>query len=145
MATTDARDLYNRFLLGLWQAAPAELERLAAEVVGPDFVVHQARPGSTSEDLRGPAAAVRLVRQGTEPFDDVKVTVEVGPVAEGDLVAARWRFDGVYRGGLPGVPADAGTPVSFGGNDIVRIAGDRVVEYWVSSDQAVFESQLGLR
>jgi hypothetical protein len=35
--------------------------------------------------------------------------------------------------------------VSFGGNDIVRIDGDRVAEYWVSSDQAVFEDQLGLR
>ena len=42
-------------------------------------------------------------------FLDLSFAVEVGPVAEGDLVAARWIGRGRYKGGLAGAgTAEAG-------------------------------------
>jgi hypothetical protein len=61
----------------------------------------------------------------------------------GDLVAARWAGRGRYRGGMPGATAAAGTPVAFGGIDLLRARGDRFAEYWVSSDGPALMGQLG--
>jgi predicted ester cyclase len=61
----------------------------------------------------------------------------------GDLVAARWAGRGRYRGGMPGAIAAAGTPVGFGGIDLLRVRGDRFAEYWVSSDGLALMAQLG--
>jgi hypothetical protein len=73
---------------------------VAAEIVTDDFVVHQARAdGARSEELRGPGAVVRMVREGHAPFEGLSFEIEVGPVVEGDLVAARWVGRGRYRGG----------------------------------------------
>lgn len=37
----------------------------------------------------------------------------------------------------------AGTPVAFGGIDLLRARGDRFAEYWVSSDGLALMGQLG--
>jgi hypothetical protein len=39
--------------------------------------------------------------------------------------------------------AAAGTPVAFGGIDLLRVRGDRFAEYWVSSDGLALTGQLG--
>ena len=72
-----------------------------------------------------------------------ELVTELGPVVEGDLVAARWAGRGRYRGGMPGATAAAGTPVAFGGIDLLRAHGDRFAEYWVSSDGLALMGQLG--
>ena len=72
-----------------------------------------------------------------------KLVTEVGPVVEGDLVAARWAGRGRYRGGMPGATAAAGTPVAFGGIDLLRARADRFAEYWVSSDGLALMGQPG--
>ena len=51
--------------------------------------------------------------------------------------------EGVYAGGIPGASAPAGTPVSFGGSDILRVADGCFAEYWVSSDGLALMEQLG--
>jgi SnoaL-like polyketide cyclase len=61
----------------------------------------------------------------------------------GDLAAARWAGRGRDRGGLPGATAAAGTPVGFGGIDLLRARGDQFAEYWVSSDGLALMGQLG--
>ena len=136
---TDAGALYRRWLPELWSAPDGELESLAAGLFTPSFAIHQA--GASYEP--GPAAAVSLIRQGRAPFRDVDVRIEVGPIVDGDFVSARWTFAGAYAGGLPGVSAEEGTRVSFGGIDIMRAEGGRFAEYWVSSDAADLMSQLG--
>jgi predicted ester cyclase len=136
----DLRRLYRRWLLELWHGDLAA----AGEIVTADFVVHQARvDGAASEDLRGPEAIVRMVREGHAPFDDLTFEIEVGPVVEGDLVAARWTCRGRYRGGMPGATAPTGTPVAFGGMDLLRVREGRFAEYWVSSDGLQLMAQLG--
>jgi hypothetical protein len=96
MAGADLRRLYRRWMLELWNGDLS----VAAEIVTDDFVVHQARAdGARSEELRGPGAVVRMVREGHAPFEGLSFEIEVGPVVEGDLVAARWVGRGRYRGG----------------------------------------------
>jgi predicted ester cyclase len=64
-------------------------------------------------------------------------------VVEGDLVAAGWAGRGRYTGGIPGATAAAGTPVAFGGIDLLRARDGRFAEYWVSSDGLQLMAQLG--
>jgi hypothetical protein len=140
MSASDLRQLYRRWMLELWNGDLS----VATELVTGDFVIHQARAGGAgSEERRGPQAVVRLVRDGHAPFDGLTFEIEVGPVVEGDLVAARWAGRGRYRGGMPGATAAAGTPVGFGGIDLLRARGDRFAEYWVSSDGLALMDQLG--
>jgi len=137
---SELRRLYRRWMLGLWNGDLA----VATELVTDDFVIHQARAdGAGSDERRGPEAVVQLVRDGHAPFDGLTFEIEVGPVVEGDLVAARWAGRGRYRGGMPGATAAAGTPVAFGGIDLLRAHGDRFAEYWVSSDGLALMGQLG--
>ena len=140
MTAADLKAMYRRWLLELWAGDLSVAEQL----VTADFVVHQARAdGAPSEALRGPQAAARMVREGHAPFDGLSFEIEVGPVVEGDLVAARWTGRGRYRGGLPGATAPAGTPVGFGGIDLLRARDGRFAEYWVSSDGLQLMAQLG--
>jgi predicted ester cyclase len=137
---SELRRLYRRWMLELWNGDLA----VAAELVTDDFVIHQARVGGAgSEEQRGPDAVVQMVRDGHAPFDELTFEIEVGPVVEGDLVAARWAGRGRYRGGMPGATAAAGTPVGFGGIDLLRARGDRFAEYWVSSDGLALMERLG--
>jgi predicted ester cyclase len=140
MAIDDPRRLYERWLLELWHGDAS----VAQEILAADFVVHQARsqPGE-AEGIRGPQAVAELMRMGRAPFSDLTFEIEVGPIVEGDMLAARWIGRGTYAGGIPGATARAGTKVTFGGIDIMRIEGGRFAEYWVSSDGLALMQQLG--
>lgn len=127
--------LYERWLLEMWNGD----FRLAHELVTPDFVGHW--PG---HDVRGPDELIEVLEQGHAPFDDVAVTLDVGPIVDGDRVAARWTFTGSYKGGLPGATAPEGTRVAFSGHDILRAESGRFAEYWVISDIQSFSRRLGI-
>ncbi len=139
MSNQEGRRLYDRWM-AMWNGDVA----LTAEIVAPDCVVHQA-PFGAGEPPRfeGPAGIRRMVEMGRAPFADLTFAVEVGPIAEGDLLAARWTSRGRYRGGLPGATAAAGAPVTFGGMDLFRIENGRIAEYWVSADVYHLMAQLG--
>lgn len=64
-------------------------------------------------------------------------------VAEGDLVLWHWTFGGTHRGEFMGV-APTGKRFSFGGVNLFRLAGGKVVEDWVYRDSVGFMRQLGL-
>ena len=75
-------------------------------------------------------------------FLDLTFAVEVGPVVEGDLVAARWTGRGRSKRGMPGATAPAGTQVSFSGHDLLRVDEGRFAEYWVISEEQHLMAQL---
>ena len=54
---------------------------------------------------------------------DLTFTIELGPLIDGDMVAGRWVGEGRSDDG----------PMSFTGNDILRIEGDRFAEYWTGT------------
>jgi predicted ester cyclase len=136
----DHRRLYERWLLELWNGD----EAVAEEILSEDFVIHQARtePGE-SEAVRGPQAGLQMVRMGRAPFSELTCAIEVGPIVEADMVAARWTARARYAGGIPGATAAEGTEVTFGGIDIMRVRDGRLAEYWVSSDGLALMAQLG--
>lgn len=140
MSANAARELYRRFLLELWHSPAEHRSALAAEIIAPDFVMRRGgRP-----DEHGPEAVVTLIEQSAALFDDMEVRVDQGPVADADLVAARWTFAGSYQGGLPGTSAPVGTRVAFSGMDLVRLSDGKIAEYWVSSDGDHLMAQLGV-
>lgn len=137
---TDAKSRYRRWISELWNG---DLD-LADELVSGEFTIHQARSGDEqSEEERGPTAVKSLIKRSRSPFSDIQFSLEVGPIEEGDLVAARWRAEGTYAGGMPGAKAEPGTKVTFGGSDILRSERGVFTEYRMSSDGLSLMEQLG--
>ncbi|MFJ4360554.1 ester cyclase [Streptomyces massasporeus] len=131
-------------LYGHWAALWHGDFSRADEILDPGFVVHQARPdGSDSEAVTGSARLLPEIEQTMAVFDDVALTVDVGPIVQGDLIAARWTLRARYTGGLEHATASAGTPVEFSGHDILRVCGGRFVEYWTCTDVLAGLAQLG--
>lgn len=136
MVESNARRLYGRWLYELWTTADRDL---AGELVTGDFVGHW-----PDRDVHGVDELVEVIAQTLSLFTDVATAIDVGPVVDGDLVAARWSFRGRYAGGLPGATAPTGTPVVLRGADMLRLSDGRFAEYWVSSDTSTFAADLGV-
>jgi predicted ester cyclase len=135
----ELRELYDRWA-DLWRGDFSH----AYEILAPEFVVHQARPdGSDSESTRGPARLLPEIEQTMAAFGDITLTVDVGPIVDGDLIAARWTMRAIYAGGLAQATAPVGTNIAFGGHDILRVADGRFVEYWTCTDVLDGLTQLG--
>ncbi|MFD5712361.1 ester cyclase [Streptomyces pharetrae] len=133
------RALYGRWS-ELWRGDFSHAE----EILDPGFVVHQARPdGSDSEAVTGPERLLPEIEQTMAAFGDITITVDLGPIVDGDLISARWTMSAAYTGGIPGATAPVGTKVSFSGNDILRARDGRFVEYWTCTDVLDGLSQLG--
>ena len=114
--------LYRRWLDDLWNGDLA----LAEEILAPDFTGHW--PNEPSR-VRGPRELATAVREAHSYFAEVRFEIEVGPVVDGELVAARWRGRGTLVDGAGGGHA------SFAGHDLLRADGERFVEYWVIAEQ----------
>jgi hypothetical protein len=105
--------LYQRWINELWAGKP-----VAVEVVSDGFVGHW-----PDRDVHGPAELQAIIDQTHAMFSGLDFTVEIGPIVENDLVAARWIGTGVTADG----------PQRFTGNDILRFAEGRFVEYWTGT------------
>jgi hypothetical protein len=110
---TPVKKLYERWIDELWAGRP-----VATELVSGDFVGHW-----PDREVRGPEELQAIVDQTQKMFTDLKFVLEVGPFTEGDLVAARWVGTGATKDG----------PKRFTGNDILRVADGRFVEYWTGT------------
>ena len=105
--------LYRRWIDELWAGEP-----VAAELVSGDFVGHW-----PSRDVHGPDGLQAMVDETRTMVKDLRLVVAVEPFVGRDLVAARWI----------GTGATADGPARFTGNDILRYAGGRFVEYWTGT------------
>ena len=135
-ATTNKR-LVRRFVA---EVVAGDLAA-AGRYLAPDLVNHSPAPGLTA-DRTGYMAWLARVRT---VFPDLTVELE-GLVAEGDLVAVRWRFTGTHRGPLPtpvGTVEPSGRRVQMTGMDFVRIRDGRMVERWTCEDELGLLRQLG--
>jgi hypothetical protein len=110
---TTARALYQRWINELWAGKP-----IAAELVSADFVGHW-----PDRDVHGPAELHAIVDETHAMFSELEFTIEIEPLVDRDMVAARWIGTGATRDG----------PARFTGNDILRFADDRFVEYWTGT------------
>lgn len=117
MTDTDtAHALYRRWLREVWSGGS-----IPADVIADDFVGHW-----PDRDVHGSAGLSEVVGQTHGMFDDMTFEIQVGPLVDGDYVAARW----VGTGRRPNGEA------KFFGNDIVRVENGRIAEYWTGTSQA---------
>ncbi len=105
-----AHRLYKRWITELWAG-----RRVAGELVTPDFVGHW-----PTRDVRGPDGLQAEVDRMHLALKELAFVLEVGPVVDGDMIAARWIATGSGEGG----------PVRYTGNDLLRVADGKIVEYW---------------
>ena len=107
--------------------------RVEVHILGARFVV-TVRPHSRphrgvdvghwpNRDVHGPDELQAMVDETRTMLRDLRFEVEVEPFVGRDLVAARWI----------GTGATADGPARFTGNDILRFAGGRFVEYWTGT------------
>ena len=129
---------YNKALVRRWHDLESwkDVEAIA-EILAPDYLGHCLdRPEPvTRED------AIRFANEQRCAFPDLRDTIhEI--VAEGDLVALRFTrtatFEAQWRGLEPTRRTDS---VSM--FQLVRIAGDQIVESWLVWDSARLEKLLG--
>ena len=114
MPAGDAHALYRRWLFELWAGQTA----VAREILAEDFQGHW-----PDRETAGRDAAIARIAETLDMFEETTFEVAVGPLAEGDLVAARWT----------GVGRTSDSELSFFGNDVLRTAEGRFVEYWGAS------------
>ena len=108
-----AKDLYRRWIDELWSG-----QQIANELVSDDFVGHW-----PNFDVHGPGELHAIVDKTREVLADLKMVVDIKPLVEGDMLAARWIGTGAMADG----------PKRYTGNDIFRIENGRFVEYWTGT------------
>lgn len=133
----------NKEIYQLWVEAWHTDSRLVEDIADEKCIVHQIRTdGESSTDKIGADALKDSIDKAKVLFDRVTMTVDVGPIEEGEYVSARWTFSGNYLGGMPGAKAEIGKTVAFSGSDFLRIEDGKITEYWVSSDGIYLLEQL---
>jgi predicted ester cyclase len=111
---------------------------LADEIVAPDFVDHEAPPGTP----RGPEAVKRVAAWLRSALGDLRYEVE-DVFESGDRVAVRSTCHGVHVGELFG-HAPTGRSFSSGQIHLFRVENGRIAEHWAKRDDVGMMRQLGL-
>lgn len=112
----EAAALYQRWIKELWAG-----RTVAAELVSADFVGHW-----PTHDVQGPEQLQAIVDDTRKRLRELLFVIDVGPLIDGDMVAARWISTGATRSG----------PARFTGNDLLRVADGKIVEYWAGTSAA---------
>lgn len=137
--TRDAANTLVTNWVALWNGDVS----IADEIVSEENRVHAAMfDGGDGSAVGGVSGMKDLVMQMRSLMSDLVFAVEVGPIVDGDHIVVRWVATGHYGGGIPGAGAPVGTQVTFHGTDILRIAHDQVVEYWLNADTLDLMTQL---
>ena len=98
-----------------------------------------------------PSAVMDLYINDDELKEHIRVAEEAFPLyrldaeeilAEGDLVSVRGRVSGVHRGPFMGIPPTEKS-VDFTIFITYRIAGGKIVEHWMLTDNMVLMQQIG--
>jgi steroid delta-isomerase-like uncharacterized protein len=135
MAADENKQVVLRFYEELWNRGNLDA---ADELVAPDYVRHDLRPGDAPP---GPAGQKAVAEKFWAAFPDVSLEVEA-LVAEGDLVVARWTMFGTHTGAW-GDSAPTGRSVRFSGVNFFRIADHKIAEIWNVRDDLGLREQLG--
>lgn len=110
---------------------------LIDELLSDDYLDHNPLPG-----VPPGAAGVKIkVKALRGAFPDIRFELEE-IVAEGSLVAARYRWRGTQEGSFGDIPP-AGKTVEVTGMDFYRLEQGKIVEHWHNIDELGLLRQLG--
>lgn len=128
----------NKALVQRWFEEVWNKGRVEAidELLAPSAVVH-----GLGEDLHGPEAFKPFHAAYRAAFPDMRICLEQ-LIAEGDLVAFRWRSVATHAGALMGEPP-TGKQVQMTGMGVIRVANGDLVEGWNNFDQLGLLQQCG--
>lgn len=110
---------------------------LAARLHTPEYLDHQARPGSD----RGPAEVVAHARWLRSVYPDLAFDIQ-DVIAENDKVVLRCIFTGTHLGDLFGI-APTGNQVRTEQIHILQLDSGRITEHWAGRDHSKLAEQLG--
>ena len=105
------------------------------EIVAADYIDHSPIPAPGP----GPEGFAKRIAALSAAFVE-EVTFGVF-LAEGDLVAFTWTFNGTHKGVFAGVPA-TGKKVTLSGINIERFRDGKIVEHWSHFDLAGLMKQI---
>jgi steroid delta-isomerase-like uncharacterized protein len=108
------------------------------EFVARDYI---GRDPANPEPVRGPEGVKEFISTYRAAFPDAQITVEQ-QLAEGDLVATRWRGRGTHEGELMGIEP-TGKQVTVSGLTISRLEAGKIVEEFQNWDTFGMMQQLG--
>lgn len=112
---------------------PASIDELCT----PDVTIYgMGQPVQGREAQKGFTAMMHAA------FPDLEGAIE-DMIAEGDVIASRWIFQGTHRGELMGIPP-TGKRIRISGMDTTRIANGQIAEMRVVMDQLSMLQQLGV-
>jgi steroid delta-isomerase-like uncharacterized protein len=105
------------------------------EMIAPDYIDHSPipAPGPGPEGFAKRTAALRAAFVEEAVFGVF--------LAEDDLVAFTWTFNGVHRGTFAGAAA-TGKKVSLSGINVERLEKGKIVEHWSQFDLAGLIKQI---
>ncbi|MES2041031.1 MAG: nuclear transport factor 2 family protein [Pseudomonadota bacterium] len=136
---TTAHQALTKQWISLWNG---DLDQ-AKSIITPDFALHATLlDGRPDTAISGPAGLAAWVAQSHALFKNLRFTVQVGPIVDGNFAVLRWEATGNYAGGIPSTGAVVGTPLKFTGTDILRIEGGKVKDYWLHADTGSLLTQL---
>lgn len=134
MSAKENKIIARRYFEEIWNKANlAAVEALVAA----DAVGHL--PGTT---IHGTEVLKQRVGMLYDIYTDPSFTVE-DQIAEEDKVLTRWTFRGVHTGEYMGA-APTGKQVTTTGMHLFRLAGGKIVELWLNSDDLGELQQLGV-
>jgi steroid delta-isomerase-like uncharacterized protein len=138
MSTTTVHDNESlRIALAMGKIFNDGDDAVARELVAPDFVDHEAPPGTPG----GPDGYASTARWMRSVWTNAKWDIVDG-FASGDRAALRVIFTGRHDHDFMGVPA-TGKEVEVQHIHIYRIADGQVVEHWAVRDEMELARQLG--
>lgn len=114
----------------------ADRGRTAVELCAPGFTAHF--PGLPPMDVEAFNEFETTIRSA---FSDIRHLIE-DLVAEGDTVAVRLLFEGAHTGEFMGARA-SGQRFSVEGTAVLRMAGNKIAEFWGFLDQLGLMQQIG--
>ena len=76
-------------------------------------------------------------------FPDMHETID-DLIAEADIVAARWTFQGTHQGEFDDLPA-TGKPITMTGMSFYHLSGGKILDDWAEWDELGLLEQLGVR
>lgn len=127
------KEIIRRYIDEVWNG---QQFALIDEILAPDLVCHE--PDGT--DVQGNQRFRQVIPMLRKAFPDLHLTIEE-LVAQEDRVAFQLTIRGTHEGEFAGI-APTHKRVTATEMFIMRLSGERIVEYWYVRDQAGLIRQL---
>jgi steroid delta-isomerase-like uncharacterized protein len=105
------------------------------EFYAQDVVGHN---GAAATDAKSMKEGLAMIRSA---IPDINIALD-DELAVEDKVVTRFTISGTHQGELFGIPA-TGKQLVWSGITIFRLSGDKIVEYWLQTDNLSMMQQLG--